>query len=300
MHTFNHHIALYTAYLRYERQRSEHTITAYVQDLEHLAAQLSSVDLLDDVREVKLMHLRQYLLHLIQLGTKETSLMRKKSSINAFYKYLQRQQIVDQNPATYLRSPKIPKRLSTGLEKQAINILNDAMPTLAYEDWNEANAQLIVDILYETGMRRAELVSLSVQNIDLSACTLSVVGKGNKERHIPISQTMAQNINRYLDERKKRFTTYESQLLVLSSGKPVYEKYVYLTVKRALAKISTQTSGSPHTLRHTFATSLLNNGADLNSIKDLLGHTSLAATQIYTHTNIQSLKEEYRKAHPKS
>lgn len=299
MYTFGHHIAQYKAYLRYERHRSDHTITAYTKDLEQLQLQLAHLEIEDDVRAVKLLHLRQYLLHLIQIGTKERSLMRKKSSIHAFYKYLLRRQVVDTNPATYLRSPKLPKRLSTGLEQQAVAILSTEL-AIDYHDWNAANAQLIVDLLFETGMRRAELTGLCLQDIDLQRCSLLVTGKGNKERLIPISGEMAKKIEGYIAERKKRFEQQPARLLVLASGLPVYDKYVYLCVQRELAKISTQSGGSPHTLRHTFATSLLNNGASLNSIKDLLGHSSLAATQIYTHTHIQKLQDEYRKAHPKS
>ncbi len=294
-------IAQFERYIQYEKRLSAHTQTAYIEDLVAWSLQLRSVYELTKVEEVQLLHLRSYIIHLInEQQLKASSVKRKISSINSLYKYLMQQKIVAANPAKLLVVPKIPQRLPTFLEHQQTEALAQVAATNTDDPYKQETAQLILDLLFQTGMRRSELLSLKKSSIDWQRKEIKVLGKRNKERILPLSDKMLTRLKAYIKFKEEQFGIYAENLLTLKSGKTVSVNYIYRVVKKHLTTITTLKKRSPHVLRHTFATQLLNNGADLSAIQKLLGHESLAATQIYTHVNIEQLKDIYRKAHPKS
>ena len=292
------HIAAFDNYLRFERHYSDHTRNAYLSDIlqfqQYLALhyEMTTVDL------VKKDHLRSWMVTLKQLPLRERSLQRKMSSIKSFFNYLCRQEVLKQNPAMHIPLPKPPKRLPVFLEAEQTAILvNDVRFAEGFEGHTE---RLIIELLYQPGIRRQELVQLKEADVEFSRKQLRVLGKGNKERLVPLDDKLLAEIQDYIQEKRKTLSENGKFLLSLKSGKQIYPQYVYRVVKKYLSNITTLNKKSPHVMRHTFATQLLNNGAELNAIKELLGHSSLAATQVYTHNNIERLKEQYRKAHPKS
>jgi integrase/recombinase XerC len=285
-------------YVRFEKRMSEHTFIAYQNDLNQFSLFLKEQFELDDISLVKHIHVRSWLAQLKEDDNSERTLQRKISAVKSLFKYLLRIGIVSQNPTRQISIPKAPKRLPVFLEEQQTEQITTA---LTYPDGFEGNTErLIVELLYQTGMRRGELTGLKESDIEFSRKQVRVLGKRNKERMIPVSAELLIDLRQYMDEKRKVFNQPSVFLLCLQSGKPLYAQYVYRVVQKHLKTITTLTKKSPHVLRHTFATQLSNNGAELNAIKDLLGHSSLAATQIYTHNNIDRLKEVYRKAHPKS
>jgi len=277
---------------------SEHTSVAYQTDLHQFQDYLLQQFELEDTSSVKHIHIRSWLAQLKEQDIAERSLQRKISSLRALFKYLMRLGIVPENPARQITNPKAPKRLPVYLEEQHTQKITTE---IAYNEGFEGDTErLIVELLYQTGMRRAELVNLRESDIEFSRKQIRVLGKRNKERMIPVSEDLLIDIRAYMDEKRKIFNKPDARLLSLKTGKPVYDQYVYRVITARLKDITTLKKKSPHVLRHTFATQLSNNGAELNAIKELLGHSSLAATQVYTHNNIERLKEVYRKAHPKS
>jgi integrase/recombinase XerC len=285
-------------YVRFEKRMSEHTFIAYQNDLSQFSDFLKKDFDFDDVTLVKHIHVRSWLAHLKEENNSERTLQRKISAVKSMFRYLLRIGIVAQNPTRQISIPKAPKRLPAFLEQEQTEQITTA---LTYPDGFEGNTErLIIELLYQTGMRRAELTGLKESDIEFSRKQIRVLGKRNKERMIPVSAELLIDLRQYMDEKRKIFNQPTPFLLCLENGKPLYAQYAYRVVQKHLKTITTLTKKSPHVLRHTFATQLSNNGAELNAIKELLGHSSLAATQIYTHNNIDRLKEVYRKAHPKS
>lgn len=284
-------------YIRFEKRMSEHTFTAYRNDLTQFQQFLKTQFDMDDVMVVRHIHIRSWLAELKEGKMSERTLQRKISAVKSLFKYLLRLGVVTQNPTRQVSVPKAPKRLPAFLEEQQTQqIVEEAYP----EGLEGDTERLIIELLYQTGMRRAELVNLKEADVEFSRQQIRVLGKRNKERLIPVGKELLIDLRQYMDEKRKIFNQPSSFLLCVKSGKPVYPQYVYRVVQKHLKNITTLNKKSPHVLRHTFATQLSNNGAELNAIKELLGHSSLAATQIYTHNNIERLKEVYRKAHPKS
>ncbi len=280
---------------------SEKTCQAYARDLRDFAQYHSAHYPEIDTGMIRLQHLRSWMACLAgEQQLKPRSLQRKASALKSFFKFLIRADIVEGNPAKLLRTPKASKRLPVFLEKEQTEILLEQMPKDDPDDLEAFTRYLIMEILYQTGMRRAELGGLREADIESGRRQIRVLGKRNKERLIPVQRSLLQDIDDYISLKRKIFAKPTDNLLSLKSGKPLYAKYIYNTVRKELEKVTTLHQKSPHVMRHTFATQLSNNGADLNAIKELLGHSSLAATQIYTHTNIEKLREVYRKAHPKS
>ena len=277
---------------------SEHTYIAYQNDLSQFQYFFQQQFELEEASEVKLIHIRSWLADMKEHKVGERTLQRKISSLRALFKYLMKNKLVDTNPTLQVTNPKAPKRLPVYLEeKDTIRITKEIAYAAGFEGCTE---RLIMELLYQTGIRRAELVNLKESDVEFSRKQIRVLGKRNKERMIPVAEELLIDIRHYMDEKRKIFNQPDVKLLSLKTGKPVYDQYVYRVVTKYLSGITTLTKKSPHVLRHTFATQLSNNGAELNAVKDLLGHSSLAATQVYTHNNIQRLKEVYRKAHPKS
>jgi integrase/recombinase XerC len=233
-------------------------------------------------------------------GIEPKSINRKVSSLRSFYKFLQREGLINSSPMLHVKAPKIPKRLPVVITEQKMDSLLDADNVFS-DDFEGVRNRLILELLYGTGMRLSELVSLSNEDVNIYENQIKVLGKRNKERIIPISKVLATLITDYqVLKNNQDFIIKSSSLIVTNDGKAVYPKFIYRVVHSVLSFISTQDKKSPHILRHSFATTLLNRGADLNAIKELLGHSSLAATQVYTHNSVEKLKSIYKQAHPKA
>ena len=286
-------------YLKYEKRYSAHTLTSYEADLldfiDYLGTQFGGVAL----KDVNHGFVRSWLAQLMEKGLTAKTINRKISSLKSFFKYHLRTGNIESTPMANVISPKVKKRLPVFVKEEDTRqmLLTLARST---EDWKSLNARLLILIFYATGMRLSELLNLREKQIDFSKSQIKVLGKGNKERIIPVSPELVENIRAYLQLKKKEFEKTDDFFLVTEKGKKLYPKYAYLLVKQVLGETSTLDKKSPHVLRHSFATHLMNNGADLNAVKELLGHSSLAATQVYTHNTIEKLKEVHRKAHPKA
>ena len=286
-------------YLKYEKRYSPHTIISYETDLRDFNNYL--IRLYGELKLKDITHgfVRGWLAGLKENGLTSKSLNRKVSSLRSFFKYQLRTGKMDASPMTKVIAPKNSKRLPVFIKeadtKELLRTLSGAT-----EDWKSLNAKMLIALFYSTGMRLSELIGLKEKQLDFKRSQIKVLGKGNKERIIPVGNDMIQNIENYRWLKKKQFEKTEEVLLVTEKGKKLYPKYAYLLVKKYLNEAGTLDKKSPHVLRHTFATHLMNAGADLNAVKELLGHSSLASTQVYTHNTIEKLKNVYKKAHPKA
>lgn len=291
-------IERFIQYLQFEKRFSPHTVTAYRQDLNQFNNFLVSDELTPD--SITHQDVRSWMLDLMEKGSEAKTINRKISVLRSFYKFLQREGLMQNDPMIHVRTPKIPKRLPVVVEEQKLDVLLD--DELAFgNDFNGIRNRLIMELLYGTGMRLSELVNLKDQDVNIYEQYIKVLGKRNKERVIPVSNPLIKLIKEYLKEKlNQNFDNKAPALIVTNEGKGAYPKFIYRIVKSSLSEISTQDKKSPHVLRHTFATTLLNKGADLNAIKELLGHSSLAATQVYTHNSVEKLKSIYKQAHPKA
>ncbi len=286
-------------YLKYEKRYSVHTLTSYHTDLldffDYLAIQFGKTSL----KEIDHNYVRSWLAYLKIKKLSSKSINRKISSLKSFFKFHLKTGAIDTTPMSKVISPKISKRLPVFVKeedtKKLVKTVNQST-----ENWKTLNAKMLISIFYTTGMRLNELINLKEKQIDFSRSQIKVLGKGNKERIIPVSKNIVSLIEEYQQLKKKNFDKTENTLLVTEKGKKLYAKYAYLLVNQVLGSASTLDKKSPHVLRHTFATHLMNNGADLNAVKELLGHSSLASTQIYTHNTIEKLKDIHKKAHPKA
>lgn len=293
-------IQAFISYLAKEKRYATHTTTSYYNDLiqfeQFLKANYPELDIL----EVQHLHLRSWLAEVNSQNLKASSVNRKISSIKSFYKYLFSRGIIQASPTLKLKAVKKEKRLPVfARETEMQNILN--LNSSNAQDFKSKGDALILEILYQCGLRRAELINLKISNCNLSQKNIKVLGKGNKERILPINANMVEQIQAYLQLRNDIESEDKDILFVNEKGKKLYDKYIYLLVQKAFTNDGLSLSKkSPHVLRHSFATHLLNQGADINAIKELLGHASLAATQIYTHNSIEKLKDIHKKAHPKS
>lgn len=291
-------IERFIRYLQFEKRFSPHTVTAYKNDLDQFSQFIVSFQ--SELLNVTHQHVRTWIVSLMDDGIEARTINRKISSLRSFYKFLQREDLIGNSPMIYVRAPKIPKRLPIVITEQKMDNLLDAQDVFS-NDFQGIRDRLIVELLYGTGMRLSELVNLSDHDINVYEQQIKVLGKRNKERIIPISNSLIKLIGDYqLHKLNQNFDTKSSALIVTNQGNKVYAKFVYRTVNLVLSFISTHDKKSPHILRHSFATSLLNRGADLNAIKELLGHSSLAATQVYTHNSVEKLKSIYKQAHPKA
>jgi len=247
--------------------------------------------------EAKHIHVRSWIVALMQQSYSPKSINRKLSSIKSYYKFLKRVGTISSNPASKITGPKVAKRLPEVVRKEEMeNGLNTEIDTCAF---SELRDYLLVSLLYETGMRRAEVISLSETSYQRGRSELRVIGKGNKERIIPISPKMEELIKAYLLLKHQELANPSDRLLVTNRGATMYPKFVYNKINRWISTNSTIKKRSPHVLRHSFATHLADGGAELNAIKELLGHANLSATQIYTHNSIERLRKVYTSAHPR-
>lgn len=292
-------IPAFLSYLRFQKRYAQHTLLAYTQDLTSFEQYLKDTYADECPAKATSVMIRSWLASMRESGIQPRTVNRKISSLKSFYKYLLREQMIEASPMSSILSPKVKKRLPQYVEKQDMDRLfqEEVFP----EDFKGQTQRLIMHILYATGIRRSELLNLKEQHIDFSNQTLKVLGKGSKERIIPVGASLLALLREY---RQLKSTLGEGAdreyLLVNPQGKRLHSAFIYNTVKQYLSGVTTIQRRSPHILRHTFATHLTGNGADLNAVKELLGHSSLAATQVYTHNHIEKLKEIHKKAHPKS
>ncbi|MCU0403139.1 MAG: tyrosine-type recombinase/integrase [Chitinophagaceae bacterium] len=285
-------------YLKFEKHYSEHTIIAYQNDLSQFVQFSSGQFDLKKLSEIAPFHIRTWMANLKDEGISSRSINRKLSSLKSLFRYHLKHGNLSSSPLATVTGPKSGKKLPSWHEPAVIQQL--LSPGLYPDDWEGRTAHLAVSVLYETGIRRSELVGLKEAQIDYHLCSLRVTGKGNKERILPVRRDLLKTIQSYVIDKKQMDPRPDGEfLLVRKDGKPVNASWIYLTVKKYTSAVTTQQKKSPHILRHSFATHLTNAGADLNAVKELLGHSSLAATQVYTHNSIEKLKNIHGKAHPK-
>lgn len=293
------YILPFIQYLQFEKRYSQHTIIAYQQDLNQFFLFLENTFGKTALADIKTTFIRTWLASLKDQQLTAKSINRKISTIKSFFKFHLRLGNITQNPASTLTAPKISKRLPVFVEKKDIETLFNHVEFP--DDWTGKTECLILQLFYQTGMRRSELINLKESNVDAANASIKILGKGNKERILPCNKVLMGLLQDYCLAKKNQFTLYDnSVLLVNEKGKKLLAGWVYKAVHKYLSLVTTVNRKSPHILRHTFATHLANAGAELNAVKELLGHSSLAATQIYTHNTIEKLKDAYQKAHPKA
>ncbi len=286
-------------YLQHEKKYSVHTVTAYVNDLLFFQAFFKTTFDEERLEVVNYSMIRSWIVSLVDGGISNSSVNRKISSLKSFYKFLLKTKQIDSSPLLKHKSLKTPKKIQIPFSEKELNaVLNH----LHYSDGFEGiRDKLVIDLFYTTGIRRTELINLKMQNVDLSSNTLKVLGKRNKERIVPILPIISKQISSYLTERVALEEVKDKDyFFLLLKGVKFNDSFVYRLINSYFSNVSEKVKKSPHILRHTFATHLLNNGADLNSVKELLGHASLASTQVYTHNSLSELKKVYGNAHPRS
>jgi integrase/recombinase XerC len=281
-------------YITQEKRFSQHTIKAYKSDLIEFS-DYSHQSYNVSIQNVSHKIVRSWFAQMMEAGFKPSTIHRKSSSLKSFFKFLTVRFMLEKNPMDLVTLPRLNKKLPKFVEERALNVL---LNELEFPDSYEGKRdKLILDIFYQTGLRQAELIELKVNDIDFSLHQIKVLGKRNKERFVPVSGDLLETINKFMSYRK---TGLVEELLLTAAGKKLYPKLVYNIVNKYLSKVTTLSQRSPHVLRHSFATHMLNNGAELNSVKELLGHASLSATQVYTHNSMEKIKKIYKQAHPRA
>ncbi|WP_372793316.1 tyrosine-type recombinase/integrase [Lutibacter sp.] len=284
-------------YLALEKKYSKHTTTAYLNDLNAFQTFCNKEYDNQCIVEVNYAQIRNWIVSLVEAGISNRSINRKVSSLKSFYKFLQKTKEIESNPLNKHKVLKVAKQVQLPFsEKEIINALNLLDEEVNFESIRN---KLIVELLYSTGMRRSELINIKIIDLDFANEIVKVLGKRNKERYIPLLKSVQKTLINYIEVRNE-ISTNLSYLFITKKGKIMYDTLVYRVINIYFSKVSTKVKKSPHIIRHSFATHLLNEGADLNSVKELLGHSSLASTQIYTHSSLGKLKEVYNQAHPRS
>ena len=292
------YISSFYKYLEYEKRYSRHTLVTYECDLGQFCDFLETEGI-DSWEKVSSKTIRKWMVQLLNDGISPVTIHKKVSALKSFFRFLMREQIVETNPAAGVVIPKKNKRLPVFVKEKEMDELLDTVPFT--RDFEGIRDKFIISLLYATGMRLSEMVNLRLNSIDMAQKVVKVLGKRNKERIIPYYTELEKDIKEYLSARSEYFPDPGTNILILTSkGKPVYPKLIYRVVHRYLALVSTINKKSPHVIRHTFATTLLNHGADLNAIKELLGHANLSATEIYTHNSFEKLNSIYKQAHPRA
>ena len=286
-------------YLKLEKRFSEHTLSAYQNDLQQFSSFINITFQITSELEVTHTQIRSWIVDMMQNGITPRSINRKLSTLKSYFKFLRKRGVLEENPMIKVIAPKTGKRLPMFVKESKMELLLDKLDL--GEGFKALRAKAIIELLYTTGMRRSELINLKLSDIDRSSSYLKVLGKGNKERLIPFGKKLLTVIDDYLESREQEFPdNIVPEIFITDKGKKLYPKFVYNIVKQNLSQVTTIAQRSPHVLRHSFATHLSNNGADLNAIKELLGHANLSATQVYTHNSIEKLRKVYQQAHPKA
>jgi integrase/recombinase XerC len=293
------HKESFLQYLQIEKRYSIHTVRSYLNDLDQFYFFLSSLGLPEDPVTVTSHDIRAWIVSMLDNSYSTISVHRKISCLRVFYRYLRKEGIINSDPLEKVVLPKRKKSLPVFIEEEALTNLLD---NYSFGDgFAGIRNRTIIELLYMTGMRRSELIGLKDNDLDLSEGSLKVTGKRNKQRIIPLVKPFIKRLEEYIKVRNENVATLNNGwFFITDKGNKLYDKYVYSTVNKYLAMVTTIEKKSPHILRHTFATHMLNRGADLNSIKELLGHANLSATQIYTHNTFEKLKKVYKQAHPRA
>ena len=286
-------------YLSHEKNYSEHTVNAYRKDIEGFSEFCLQEHEVSDIDAINYSVIRSWVVSLVEKEISNRSINRKIASLKAYYKFLQRIGAIESNPLAKHKALKTSKKIEVPFSEEE---MKRALSQIPFEnDFEGVRDKLIIELLYATGMRRAEMVGLKMENVDLRNKTLKVLGKRNKERIVPLLENTINLFRDYLKQRESLDVVFDNEFVFLSkSGNKVYGTLVYRVINGYLSMVSSKVKRSPHILRHTFATHLLNKGADLNSVKELLGHSSLASTQVYTHNSIAELKKVHSLSHPRS
>ena len=284
-------------YLEIEKKYSSNTIEAYRNDLNVFAGFLIDEFDVNNINNTSYSYIRSWIVNLVNKGISNRSINRKITSLNSYFKFLLKIDLINENPLTNHKALKTQKKIQLPFsENEMLNVLD----LNNYEDnFTGVRDRLIIDLFYTTGIRRIELIQLMISDLNINNKHIKVLGKRNKERIIPLIDSTINILNKYLSYRDA-LKSNEPFLFITSKGKPVYEKLIYRIINKYFDTISTKVKKSPHIIRHSFATHLLNNGADLNSVKDLLGHSSLASTQVYTNRSIDEIKKVFAKSHPRN
>ncbi|AOR29160.1 integrase, site-specific recombinase [Formosa sp. Hel1_33_131] len=285
-------------YLLLEKKYSPHTVVAYQNDIKAFQVFLTQEFSDSEVSTANYSQIRSWIVQLVDRTISNRTINRKISSLNSYYKFLLKTQSIETNPLMKHKALKVSKKIQIPFSETEVNSVLNSIQTDTFEGLRD---KLIVELFYSTGMRRIELAQLQLQDVDLSQGQIKVLGKRNKERFIPLLPSVMDTFESYLSERLKLESIKDPSILFLTKkGTKVYEVLVYRIITRYFDSVSSKVKKSPHILRHSFATHLLNNGADLNAVKELLGHSSLAATQVYTHNSVAELKKVYEKSHPRN
>jgi integrase/recombinase XerC len=286
-------------YLQFEKRYSGHTIISYRTDLEQFEAYLEGLDGNYDLASSDFRVIRSWMVHMMESGRSARTVNRKITTLKSIYKYLMREGIISKNPMDRVMSPKLSRKLPSFVEEEKMSRLLDDYGF--GEDFKGIRNRLIIEVLYITGMRQSELIHLKDSSIDFYDLHIRVTGKRNKERIIPFHPSYMEVFRQYIKLREDAFPQAQyPNFFLTDKGRPLYPKFVYRVVNTYLRFYTTMENRSPHVLRHTFATHMLNRGADLNAIKEILGHASLSATQIYTHNTFEKLVSIYKQAHPRA
>ena len=292
-------VDLFLRFLHTEKRYSPNTLQAYKTDLLQFGNFIRDSGSGDSIMLCTNRQIRSWVISMLDQGTAARSVNRKTTTLRRFYRFCQQEGLVVNNPADFLPSVKAPKLLPVFMEESQMDSVLDR-ETLPQE-FPDVRDLLILELLYGTGMRLSELTGLKGRDIDSVRNQIKVLGKRRKERIIPVTSDLIALVNYYISVRDRSFKSTDGDTLILTDkGRPVYAKLVYRVVNQALGTVTSAGRRSPHVLRHTYATHLLNRGAELNAIKELLGHASLSATQVYTHTGFEKLKQIYQKAHPRA
>jgi len=287
-------------YIAYEKRYSQHTINAYRSDLDQFLEFLTIQYSITVIYKVDHQIIRSWIVSLMENGHTSRTVNRKITTLKSYFKFQVKEGVISENPMSRVIAPKTSSRLPVFVEQESMKVLFEEV------DFGKGYAaerdRLIMELFYATGMRLSELINLKVSDLDLYRNMLKVTGKRNKQRIIPFTKNMDGLLRKYLEIKKETFPDegQEGYLFLTDKGEQLYPKIVYRLVHRCLNQFTTISKKSPHVIRHTFATHMLNNGADLNAIKEILGHANLAATQVYTHNTIEKLKSIYKQAHPRA
>jgi integrase/recombinase XerC len=290
-------VKLFIDYLRYERNYSAHTVLAYSNDLQQFEEFLERLGMQVKMENANADVVRQWIVYMMKQSYSPAAINRKLSALQSYFKFLIRQDVIKKNPIRLLVGPKKSKSLPYFVKEKDMNELLDEESK--EKNFESIRNRLIMEMLYETGIRCSELVGIKNTDVDMEAMTLKVVGKRNKQRLIPFADLLKEKISIYINVRKTEVGGENEYFFVRRDGKKITSAIVYYIVKKQLSTIPTLSKRSPHILRHTFATSMLNDGAEINAVKSLLGHSSLASTSIYTHVTFEELKKVYN-AHPRA
>lgn len=291
-------ISAFSAYLALEKKYSKHTIQAYVADVQEFETFLLQSEKVVDLSKIHYSQIRSWIVYLVENKINARSVNRKMASLKAFYKFLVLTSQVEKSPFLQHTPLKMEKKVAIPFSQKEIEQVIDVLQE--ENEFETCRNRAIVELFYATGMRRSELVALKVSDIDLKQKMVKVLGKRNKERFIPLIDSVIVPLEAYLKIRPEVLSDNENYLFLTLKGKKIYPELVYRVINSYFSGVTSKEKKSPHILRHAFATHLLDNGADLNAVKELLGHSSLAATQVYTHSSLAELKKQYESAHPRN